>query len=154
MKKKIALILLVGFITMFPIRAFAMVELDDNGNPITKDLKEGEVTILMEEGSTAPDEGQGSDETAVTSSPEDSVTSSDETVKTDDNANSTDKGIDAERVEKQTSINGGILYTAQAEDSLVSANESDKNNINWIYIAISGIAGVALGGTITYIIKK
>lgn len=56
MKKMLLILALIGLISIFPTKALAMLEVDENGNPVTKEIKDGEMSVMM-----APDDSVSND---------------------------------------------------------------------------------------------
>jgi hypothetical protein len=146
MKKVLLSVIMFGVFSFFPIKPMAMVELDENGKAIEKEVKEGDVSILM-----APDEGSGdqsvsSDENRILSGEtvgDSKTTSSDDTAKT--------TGVEEDTV-KTTSEDE--LYELAAQGDL-AINAADENEVNVpVIIVTSSTAGIALGAGAMFLIRK
>lgn len=144
MKKSFILLVLMGFFAFLPINARAMLRVDDNGNPIKEDVKDGTVTILSE----PTDSGTSNSSPGI--SPEekerllekgsldnDNVSSNDMPVSSDDDI-ITD---DAKDLVKATGLDNAELYTESA------ANDDN----NFLYIILSSIVSLSIGSVGTYL---
>lgn len=57
MKKVLLTMALIGAMNILPIKTLAMLEVDENGNPVTKETTDSDVSVMM-----APDDGTVSNE--------------------------------------------------------------------------------------------
>ncbi|MDD2378098.1 MAG: hypothetical protein PHE05_04645 [Bacilli bacterium] len=144
MKKSFILLVLMGFFAFLPINAKAMLRVDDNGNPIKEDVKDGTVTILSEptdSGTSNSSPGMSPEERERLlekgSLDNDNVSSNDMPVSIDDDI-ITD---DAKDLVKATGLDNAELYTESA------ANDDN----NFLYIILSSIVSLSIGSVGTYL---
>ncbi|MDD2435664.1 MAG: hypothetical protein PHO63_05390 [Bacilli bacterium] len=145
MRKSFILLILMGVFAFFPINAKAMLRVDENGNPIKEEIKEGEMTTLSEPTDT------GTSNSSPGMSPEEkdrlfkkenldneNVSSNDMPVSSDDDIINND----AKDLIKATGLDNAELY---------SENTTNDDN-NFLYIILSSIAGLSLGSIGTYLL--
>lgn len=146
MKKLLFLIIMLGALILWPMKPMAMLEVDENGNPIDKEIKEGEVTTMI-----APDEGVSSDSTT-----------SDE-LKRDNKSSVSDPDLGkAEPYGEDIPAGDEIFYTTTGveEDAAydtVSAPESAQNGLvkeskTLPTAVVSGGLGALIGATVTFFV--
>ncbi|MGE5456302.1 MAG: hypothetical protein ACM3O4_04285 [Ignavibacteriales bacterium] len=138
MKKYLVTFTLICLFALLPSNAYAMIQVDENGNVIPNVPKDGEYTILME-----PNTGEldGNSSSTDTVTPEDKAVSSDDQVIDPSNGNGRDE----------------IYATGVQEDAKLLANkEEDNKNNDSLIIVISSILGVSLGsiGTYLFMLKR
>jgi hypothetical protein len=150
MKKILFLVIMLGVFSFLPIRSMAMVELDENGNVIEKEIKEGEVSILRATEGVSPDSGGN-----VTSGP---ASNPDKPVSSDENRNSTDdKSADyhilaGEDETYQTTAAEDAVKATSTEGTL--ADTVSENSSNLPTIIISGMGGIVLGALAVFVFKR
>lgn len=134
MKKYFKFILLVSLLLVLPFKVYAVLEVDENGNPIEKELKPDEVTIMnIDEGQLPPDHSVSSDEELKR--------------KEIENGNDSNEGKDIYYTTQENSV--------EADETLLTSKTDDKTfDQNLIYFIISGLAGISIGSIITYLIIK
>lgn len=138
MKKYFVTFTLICLFALLPSNAYAMIQVDENGNVIPNEPKNGEYTILMEPNTGEQDGNSGSTDVVT---PEDKVVSSDDQVIDPSNGNGRDE----------------IYATGVQEDAKLLANkEEDNKNNDSLIIVISSIIGVSLGsiGTYLFMLKR
>src|SRR5690606_32255991 len=112
----------------------AILEVDENGNPIEKEVKPDEVTIMnIDEGQLPPDYPISSDEELKR--------------KEIENGNDSNEGKDIYYTTQENSV--------EEDEALLTSKTDDKSfDHNLIYFIISGLAGISIGSIITYLIIK
>jgi hypothetical protein len=132
--KKVFMSLLIGSLfVLLPFKANAMLEVDENGNPIQKELQEGEATILI---APSPDTATSSDGTNVSSS--------------DEREQITNDSTNGEITKGEKTVYEAL----DAEATLLDKEATTDKDNNVVYVIISGLAGAIVGSAITYLLKK
>ncbi len=144
MKKSFILLVLMGVFAFLPINAKAMLRVDDNGNPIKEDVKDGTVTILSE----PTDSGTSNSSPGISPEEKERLLEKgnldNENVSSNDMPISSDDDIitdDAKDLVKATGLDNAELYTESA------ANDDN----NFLYIILSSIVGLSIGSVGTYL---
>lgn len=144
MKKSFILLVLMGVFAFLPINAKAMLRVDDNGNPIKEDIKEGTVTILSEPN----DSGTSNSSPGISPEEKERLLEKgnldNENVSSNDMPISSDDDIitdDAKDLVKATGLDNAELYTESA------ANDDN----NFLYIILSSIVSLSIGSVGTYL---
>jgi hypothetical protein len=153
MKKILILVIMFGVFTFLPIRPMAMVELDENGNAIEKEVKEGEVSILMATDEVSPD-NNGNATSGPTSDPNKSVSSNENSIlssETDIIYQAT--AAEDDTIYQTTGAAEDAVKTTSTEEVLVDATVNE-NNSNVPTIIISGMGGIVLGALAVFVIKR
>jgi hypothetical protein len=137
-----------GVISLMPIKALAMVELDENGNPVNKEVKEGEVSIMM-----APDQG-GADQSVSSDDGTYSILSDED--KSDYQTNASDSvTVSPEDDNYQTTgVREDTVKTLSTEGDLATNAIGDKDENVMPVILTSGVVGIALGAVALFLIQK
>ena len=126
MKKCLKLFVLLCLLVVIPFNAFALLEIDEQGNPITRGEGKNEVNI------TSIDEGLVSPDTPVSSDLEDKVDKDDKVYQ---DTNDTD-----------------AVYKTQDDMALEATTQETESITNTWYIVISTLMGVVIGSILTYYI--
>lgn len=87
MKKILTILMMIGAFMFLPSVSNAMVEFDENGNPITSEINEGEVRILSlpEDGNDYSNEEETEDMVKITSEDGEFHTTNDDSQTEEDN---------------------------------------------------------------------
>lgn len=133
MKKNITALLLLVVSMMMPIKAFAMVEVDENGNATSKKPMGEEITSTTIMTTQAPDSGK--EEIVINPTEENSVLA---TTSTDENEVRT---LDSEEPKAEITTTG---------DAKLLATSANSNDNMLCIILISSVAGLALGSFGSY----
>lgn len=141
MKRYLTVILLMGVIAFFPIKVHAL-----NDDTTTTDNTVKQETVEPSEISGS----DGNETITTTDEPEyhildSEVATDDATVPSSDNQNIAEDSV---------TTNNGIVYKAMDAKAETANVKSDDKNNDVLYFAISSLAGVAIGGSLVYIIKK
>ncbi len=139
MKKLFTVLLLVSVFTFFPYNVEAMLRVDENGNPITEEVKEGEFTIMSE-----PSDGQdGNVSSEIT--PEEKARDIEGKLET----TSDDTPVSNDDIVKNEAVD---MTTTSVEDGaeLYATSDSTKKDNDLLYIIFSSFAGLSLGSIGTY----
>ncbi len=155
MKKLFMLLILFGAFTIFPATSKAMLELDDFRNPITRDIKEDEVTALSLPQDSGTSSGSNSGSTDI-------MTPEEKAHLLEDGNTSSDLDIpvsstDATNANDIIADDAKDIYTITGSENpeLYNASESsEKNNINLLHITISSVSGLSIGSIATYLFLK
>ena len=127
MRKSLKLLLFLGLLAYFPVSAHAIYEEDEKGNQIIREIGDDEVRIteFLDDGSAAPDTPVSSDER--------------------------DRLREENSSNYQDVVEGNDLVFTTQEDALLTSGTVDNDN-NLLYIIISGLSGVVVGGLLTYFV--
>lgn len=152
--KKVLFLALFCLLTLLPANVSAMVEYDENGKPIEKEIKENEMRIMTE-----PDAPVSSDEGTTIPSDRGQID-----VKEPDKRDipvGAEPAIDgryekADDLYRTLGVEDDALFntTSQEQEAVITSAPSKKDNNNLPSILIGGSAGIILGAIGTYLFLK
>ncbi len=132
MKKYFKMFVFVCLFSLLPFSASAILRVDDQGNAIDNFTGDGEVSIMDKEIFEV-------DSSAPTSSNPDERTTTD---------------VGQEYIDNYDNEGEDLLFTTQdnMETLSTTALDGSKKDYNLLFIAISGLSGIAMGGIGTYFV--
>jgi hypothetical protein len=147
MKKYLITLTLICMLALLPSNAYASVKIDEDGNTIIEERKDGEYTILVAPDTGEQDENSGSVDPVT---PEEKLLledKNDRTVSSDDLIDDSSNGNHQDDIYSTTAI--------QEDAELYASSENEKDD-NMLLVIISSIIGLSIGsiGTYLFLIKR